>query len=111
MYTKLYLQTNEKPYSNFDLDYFAVKVLGKSMIDSLIDDQDILIVDPGKVVSNGATVLVWLMEQQTTTLKKVYFEGVKVRLEPLNNRFSTIFTEASNINIQGRIISVIRYFI
>ena len=93
-----------------DSDYFAVKVLGKSMIDSLIDNQDILIIDSGKITPNGSTVLVWLIDQQITTLKKVYFEGTRVRLEPLNNRFSTILTEASNINIQGRVISVIRYF-
>ncbi len=94
-----------------DSDYFAVKVLGKSMIDSLIDNQDILVIDSGKIVPNGSTVLVRLIEQQITTLKKIYFKGRKVVLEPLNNRFSTIQTEASNINIEGRIISVIRYFI
>ena len=94
-----------------DSDYFAVKVLGKSMLDALIDDQDILIIDSGKIVPNGSTILVWLIEQQITTLKKVYFKGNTVRLESLNNRLNIMLTEASNINIQGRIISVIRYFI
>ena len=57
---------------------------------------------------NGETVAVWLKEQRETTLKKFYHEGNRVRLQPANTTMEPIYTTPGNVEIQGKLVTVIR---
>ena len=64
---------------------FALRVKGTSMIDALIDDGDIVILEPTQSCDDGEMVAVWLREENETTLKKFFHEGAQVRLQPIQD--------------------------
>jgi len=87
---------------------YALKVKGQSMIDALINDGDIVLMQYVNVVENGEMAAVWLKSEKEATLKKVYIEPDQVRLQPANGRMKPIYTGLDNVEIQGRVIAVIR---
>jgi repressor LexA len=89
-------------------DLFALRVKGRSMIDEFINDGDIVILRQQVTAENGETVAVWLKEQKETTLKRFYQEGERVRLQPANVTMDPIFTPADNVEIQGKLVTVVR---
>src|SRR4051794_9282665 len=89
-------------------ELFALRVKGHSMVDALINDGDIVLLRRQETCENGETVAVWLREQKETTLKRIYFEGDRVRLQPANVTMEPIYTAADNVEIQGRLVTVVR---
>lgn len=89
---------------------FALRVEGNSMIDALINDGDIVILEPSSSCDDGEMVAVWLKEENETTLKKFFHEGDRVRLQPMNSTMDPIYTRADNIEVQGRVVTAIRPF-
>lgn len=89
-------------------DLFALRVKGHSMIDALINDGDVVVLRAQETCENGETVAVWLKDQKETTLKRLYLEGDRIRLQPANMSMEPIFTPAENVQIQGRLVTVIR---
>ena len=87
---------------------YALKVRGLSMVDALINDGDIVLMQYVNVVENGETAAVWLKSEREATLKKVYVEPGRVRLQPANREMQPIYAQPDNIEIQGRVIGVIR---
>ena len=89
-------------------DIFALRVKGTSMIDALINDGDLVLLQRAQVANNGEMVAVWLKQEKETTLKKFYAEGPQVRLQPANSQMDPIYVEADNVQVQGRVLGVIR---
>ncbi len=87
---------------------FALRVKGTSMIEDLIDDGDIVFLEPARTASNGDRVAVWLKDRGEVTFKRYYNEGDRVRLQPANSTMQPIYTAPENVEIQGRFISSIR---
>ena len=78
------------------------------MIDALIDDGDIVILDAVNSVENGEMAAVWLTDRNETTLKKFYQENGRIRLQPANRTMEPIYVDPNNIQIQGKVIAVLR---
>ncbi|MFQ6122147.1 MAG: LexA family protein, partial [Dehalococcoidales bacterium] len=74
-------------------------------------DGDIVLMQYVNVVENGEMAAVWLKAEKEVTLKKVYIESGRVRLQPANSQMQPIYTEPSNVEIQGRVIAVIRQLV
>ncbi|MBX3069589.1 MAG: transcriptional repressor LexA [Thermomicrobiales bacterium] len=89
---------------------FALRVKGTSMIDCLINDGDVVVLRHQETCENGETVAVWLRDEKETTLKKFFHEGEKVRLQPANVTMSPIYTDPENIEIQGKLVTVVRSY-
>jgi len=89
-------------------DLFALRVKGLSMIDALINDGDIVVLKAQNTCENGETVAVWLEDEKETTLKKFYREGERVRLQPANMTMEPIYTSADNVQVQGKLVTVVR---
>jgi len=87
---------------------YALQVKGLSMVDALINDGDIVLMQYVNVVENGEMAAVWLKAEKEATLKKVYVEPGRIRLQPANSQMQPIYTEPDNVEIQGRVIAVIR---
>jgi repressor LexA len=85
-------------------DIYALRVKGKSMIDALVDDGDIVIMQQAASADNGDMVAAWLKREQETTLKKFYREGSRVRLQPANEAMKPIYTDADNVEVQGKVL-------
>jgi repressor LexA len=89
-------------------DVFALRVRGTSMIDALINDGDLVLLRAADSAENGEMVAVWLKDQNETTLKYLYREGARVRLQPANSTMKPIYADAANVQVQGKVVSVIR---
>lgn len=87
---------------------YALRVKGNSMVDAMIADGDIVIMEQPVDVMNGDVVAVWLKNEQEVTLKKIYVEGDQVRLQPCNPYMLPIYHDASNVEVQGRVVGVLR---
>jgi repressor LexA len=87
---------------------FALRVKGNSMIDALISDGDVVVLRQQETCENGDTVAVWLRDEEQTTLKRLYREGQRVRLQPANVTMEPIFKDAEHVDIQGKLVTVIR---
>ena len=87
---------------------FALRVQGISMIDALVDDGDIVILEATPTAENGQMVAAWLKDRQETTLKKIYYEGNRIRLQPANKSMAPIYVDPDNLLVQGRVIAVLR---
>jgi len=87
---------------------YALQVKGESMIDALINDGDIVVMRHQKEAENGDLVAVWLKGEKETTLKRFYLEGGRVRLQPANPRMEPIYVHPSDVEIQGKVVAVIR---
>jgi len=87
---------------------YALRVKGSSMIDALIEDGDIVLMQQASTVDDGDMAAVWLKKQQEVTLKKVYREKNRIRLQPANRQMKPIYQEPDNVEIQGKVIGVIR---
>jgi repressor LexA len=88
---------------------YALEVKGDSMIDALIHDGDIVVMRHQERVENGELAAVWLRDQEETTLKRFYLEkGNRVRLQPANPTMGPMYYPAENVEVQGKVVCVIR---
>ena len=87
---------------------FALKVKGQSMIDALIDDGDIVLMEAADSAENGEMVAVWLKDREEVTLKRFYAGKDKIILQPANQTMKPIEQRPDNVEIQGKVIGVIR---
>ena len=95
-----------------DQGCFALRVKGKSMIEDHIDDGDIVVVRPQDIAQDGDIVVALLTGGASTagevTLKRLYREGDRVRLQPANAEMDPIYVRPQELRIQGKVVSVIR---
>ena len=89
---------------------YALRVKGRSMIDAFINDGDIILLQNTEAIKNGDTVAVWLKDEREATLKKIYQEGERIRLQPANTEMEPIYAKPENVEVQGKLVGVIREF-
>ena len=89
-------------------DVYALRVKGNSMIDALISDGDIVLMQQAATADNGEMVAAWLKSEGETTLKKLYREPNRIRLQPANSQMKPIYANLKNVEVQGKVIGVIR---
>jgi repressor LexA len=87
---------------------YALRVEGWSMVDALVNDGDIVLMEYVNAVDNGEVAAIWLKSEREATLKRFYAEKGHIRLQPANSQLQPIYTEPDNVDIQGRVIAVIR---
>lgn len=92
-----------------DIDgIYALEVRGRSMIDALINDGDIVVMKHQNHAENGDMIAARMRDDNETTLKRFYLEGDRVRLQPANPDMEPIYAPAENVEVQGKVVMVIR---
>lgn len=89
-------------------EVYALKVNGLSMMDALIDDGDIILMEPANTAKDGDVVAAWLKDKQEVTLKRFFQETGRICLQPANSQMKPLYVNPEDIEIQGRVIGVIR---
>jgi repressor LexA len=89
-------------------DIYALQVRGNSMIDAFINDGDTVIMRYQQTANDGDMVAAWLVNEEETTLKRYYHEGNRIRLQPENSEMLPIYVAPDNLQIQGKVLAVIR---
>jgi len=90
-------------------DTYVLRVRGNSMIDEQICDGDFVIIEDRKTAQNGETVVA-LLSGSDVTLKKLYRENGRVRLQPANPTMQPIVVEADQVQVQGVVVGVMRKY-
>lgn len=92
---------------------YALRVRGKSMIEDLIDDGDLVVVQPARTAGNGEVVVALLKtgpsEHGEATLKRYYVERDRIRLQPSNSTMKPIYARPEDVEVQGKVIALIRH--
>jgi len=89
---------------------YALEVAGDSMIDDHICNGDFVLIDKTKEANPG-DIVVALVDGMETTLKRFYHEpGGQVRLQPANSSMEPIVVDAARVQIQGRLLAVMRKY-
>ena len=89
-------------------EFYALRVIGDSMIDENINDGDIILVRQQNVAENGQKVVA-LIDNYEATLKKFYKERGYIRLQPANKTIEPIIIKKDKeLTIQGIVIDVIK---
>ena len=98
-------------FSDFvgDPGTFALQVRGDSMIDDHICDGDYVLVEKTATARNG-DIVVALVDGSETTLKRLYDEGDMIRLQPANASMQPIRVPKTSVQLQGRLIAVLRKY-
>jgi len=84
---------------------FGLRVKGDSMIEDHILNGDLVIVRQQATVTNGDIAVV-LLEDNTATLKRVYRERSRIRLQPANAKLKPIYVKSATI--QGKVTAILR---
>ena len=90
-------------------EVFVLQVTGDSMQDEHIVDGDYVMVERMKTANNGE-IVVALIDGTDATLKRMYREGDRIRLQPSNAAMKPIMVAAAAVQIQGRVIGVLRKY-
>jgi len=90
-------------------EVFVLQVKGDSMQDEAILDGDYILVEKTGAVRNGE-IVVALVDGTESTLKRIYKEGDKVRLQPSNAAMQPVIVPAAAVQVQGRVIGVLRKY-
>ena len=90
-------------------EVFVLEVHGDSMQDEAILDGDYVMVEKSRTAHNGE-IVVALVERTDATLKRFYREGENIRLQPSNANMQPIIVPAASVEVQGKVIGVLRKY-
>jgi len=89
--------------------YYVLRVQGDSMVEEHIEDGDYVMVESRRNAVNGEKVVA-LIDGENATLKKIYHEGSRVRLQPANENLSPLILDAARVRVQGVVVGVFRKY-
>jgi repressor LexA len=90
-------------------EVFVLEVRGESMRDEAIIVGDYVLVEKTNSAHNG-DIVVALVDKSDATLKRLYREGDNIRLQPSNSSMKPIIVPAASVDVQGRVIGVLRKY-
>ena len=90
-------------------EYFLLDVVGDSMINIGILDGDRVLIEKTNTANNG-DIIVALIDNNETTLKRLFKRGQQVALQPENESYETRIYGPDRIKIQGKLKQLIRQF-
>ena len=90
-------------------DHYALEVDGDSMIDAGIMNGDTVIIERS-ITANTGDIVVALIEGYEATLKSFRKKGNNIALEPANKSYKTHIYSPDQINIQGRLVGLLRKY-
>ncbi|MBU2580694.1 MAG: transcriptional repressor LexA [Alphaproteobacteria bacterium] len=90
-------------------EHFALEVRGDSMIDAGIHDGDTVIIRRCDTAQNG-DIIVALVEKEEATLKRLRKKGSAIALEAANPAYETRIFGPEQVDIQGRLVGLIRRY-
>ena len=87
---------------------YALRAHGDSMKDAMINEGDIVVIRQQQEIQNGDLAQVWLRNEGSATVKRIFRKNGSVCLKPENENLEARYYDASDVKIQGKVIMVIR---
>lgn len=98
------ISVSRKEISNHG-KYYALRVKGDSMINEGIFNGDIVVIRRQETAENGQTVVA-IIDNGEATLKKIYREAGRIRLQPANQTMLPIYRD--EVEVRGVVVKIIR---
>ncbi|MCA8926814.1 MAG: transcriptional repressor LexA [Alphaproteobacteria bacterium] len=89
--------------------HYALEVAGDSMVNAGILDGDTVIIQDGAQHQPGE-IVVALVDREEVTLKYLHQRGAMVALEAANPRYETRLLEPDRVQVQGRLVGLLRFY-
>jgi SOS-response transcriptional repressor LexA len=86
---------------------FVLRVAGDSMVEDAILDGDLVVVQSCDRVNDGE-IAVALLPDGTATLKRLFMEEKRVRLQPANGNMEPIYVD--EVRVRGRVVGLVRTY-
>jgi repressor LexA len=90
-------------------EHYALEVKGDSMINAGILEGDIVVLRRSDTANTG-DIVVALVDGEEATLKRLRKRGASVALEAANPRYETRIFGPDRVEIQGRLVALIRRY-
>eukprot|EP01037_Dinobryon_pediforme_P006279 gene6279-6351_t len=90
-------------------EHFALEVRGDSMIEAGILDGDTVLIRRQDSADTG-DIIVALIDDEEATLKRLRRRGASIALEAANPAYETRIFSQDRVNIQGKLISLMRRY-
>lgn len=90
-------------------EYYFLQVEGHELNEEMIQSRDLLLVKPTSHFIDGEIVLV-LIDDQATLIKKAFDNPPFVRLESVNPNVNALILRKSDVKIQGIIVTLLRNY-
>jgi repressor LexA len=88
--------------------FFALRVVGNSMVEDCIMSGDTIVVRSQKEAKNGETVVA--LVEGAATVKRYYQKGETIELHPANERMAPILVQGGDFEIQGIVVGLMRSY-
>ena len=85
--------------------HYALRVQGDSMIDDGIFDGDIVVIRKQETANDGQTVVA-IIDDNEATLKKIYREKSRIKLQPANQEMLPIYRK--EVEVRGVVVKIVR---
>jgi len=85
--------------------YYALRVQGDSMINDGIFDGDIVVIQKQETANDGQTIVA-IIDDNEATLKKIYREKNRIKLQPANQAMLPIYRK--DVEVRGVVVKIIR---
>lgn len=85
--------------------HYALRVQGDSMVNEGIFDRDVVIIRKQETADDGQTVVA-IIDDNEATLKKIYREKNRIKLQPANQAMLPIYRK--DVEVRGVVVKIIR---
>ena len=90
-------------------EHYMLEIEGDSMIDAGILDGDLVVIKRVDTASSG-DIVVALIEGEEATLKRLRKKGGSIALEPANRAYETRIFGPDQVEVQGKLVGLIRRY-
>ena len=90
-------------------EYYALEIDGDSMIEAGIHDGDTVVIERCDTAESGA-IVVALVDQNEVTLKRLRKKRDSIALEPANKEYETRIFGPNRVNVQGKLVGLLRQY-
>lgn len=92
-----------------DGEHYVLQVVGDSMIEAGIHDEDFVIIKRADTAENGE-IVVALIDDREVTLKRLRRRGASIALEAANPDYETRIFGPHQVKVQGRLVGLLRRY-
>ena len=90
-------------------EHYMLEIEGDSMIEAGILNGDLVVIKRVDTASSGE-IVVALVEGEEATLKRLRKKGASIALEPANRAYETRIFGPDQVEVQGKLVGLIRRY-
>jgi repressor LexA len=90
-------------------EHYLLEIEGDSMIEAGILNGDLVIIKSSDTATSG-DIVVALVEGEEATLKRLRKKGASIALEPANRNYETRIFGPDQVEVQGKLVGLIRRY-